>query len=321
VTNKPLEPVIVGADIGNATTAVATLPNGGSFLPSALTRLGVRPYDGMPVRGTSRHHIGYDKIQAIIGADALDLPGVDTLLSDSAVGAKRYTEQASLLCLFAGVSAALDGDVLGVRLATGMPLSLFEAHGAEVVKTLKGLHTYLYNGQQRRLLIADVKVYGEGREAWRLLSDEQRRGNVAIHDIGGRTWNVLLFRDGALRGARTYDFGIERMLDAIPAAPAGVSERWALQTEMRKSSKAHADIRAALESVITTEALATIERKIALGSAQRHAVLGGGAPFVAGVLRKRYGVDVVTLGGDAPETANARAYALALASEGNGNGK
>lgn len=308
----PYEPVIVGADIGNATTSIAKPDGVVSFFPSAFTWMGVRPYDGLSKIATSLHHITYNGRNYIVGNEALDMPGVDTLLAESGAEAhKRYLEDVSLLCFLAGVSAAFPAtDTVGVRLATGAPLSIFEAWGGEIAKRYKGSHEYTYNGHKRRVVVEEVQVYGEGREALRLLKADQRGGNVAVHDLGGKTWNVLLFKDGALKTFRTFDLGTERLLDNVRAVSKDPAARWALQSEMRQNPKAHAAIRAEIEREVDA-ALGVIERKVALPKADRHALIGGGATYLGTPLKARYNAPSTLLNGKAPEGANALAYALA----------
>lgn len=316
---QPLEPIVIGADIGNATTSIARADGTAAFFPSVLTTHALGAYDGMPISGTSRHHIDYETrdgtLHAVVGADALEMNGAETILNETAAAHVRYTEDVSLLCFLAGVSAAFpEASTVAVRLATGAPISLFEAHGAEIAQRYQGEHRYRYNGRERRVVVEGVQVLGEGREAWRLLTAEQRRGNVAIHDVGGKTWNVLLFKDGALKAARTFDYGTERLLDAVPLAPKGPIERWALQTDLRRNPKAQQAVRAQIERAISA-ALDVIDRKVALPQAHRHALIGGGAIYVAPLLKRRYSAPTVTLNGEAPESANAVAYAMAMAGE------
>ena len=226
-TRAPLDPTIIGADIGNATTCIARPDGAASFFPSIVAELGVRPYDGMSKIQTDRHHITYKGRHAVIGADAFELHG-DTILNETGELHARYVDQVSLMCFLAGIAAAYPtADVVGVQLATGAPLSIYEAHGGEIAAMYQGTHEFTYNGHARRVIVDKVRVYGEGREAWRLLTEEQRRGNVAIHDVGGKTWNVLLFRDGALKASRTYDWGTERLLDSVTALSRDAGTRWA----------------------------------------------------------------------------------------------
>lgn len=317
-TRAPLDPVIVGADIGNATTTVIThgpASARAAFFPSFVASFGVEPYEGLSKIATTRHHISHDGREAIIGDDALDGSGAVTLLTelDQADAWKRYTDVRSLWCFLAGVSAAFPTtDTVGVRLATGAPLSIYQAHGDAIRARYLGEHRYTYNGHARRVVVEDVKVYGEGREVLRLLPAEERRGRVAVHDLGGRTWNVLLFKDGALIGSQTFDLGVERILAKVKRMPADPGARWEIQREMRQSPKAHPAIRAELDRLIS-DALSVIEAKVRIDKAERHALAGGGAVYLPAALKRRYGTPAVVLNGDAPEEANARAYALAAA--------
>ena len=318
----PLAPIVVGADVGNATTTVVAhgpQPRV-SFFPSFVAQVGVGPYEGLSKIETDRHHVSVKGRHALVGADALE-SGATSLLAelDQADAWRRYINPRSLYCLLAGVSAAfVDADVLGVRLATGAPLSIYQAHGEAIRKHYLGEHVYTYNGHTRRIIVEDVRVYGEGREALRLLPPEQRRGRIAVHDIGGRTWNVLLFKDGALIGFETFEHGIDKLLSKVKAMPRDPGARWAVQAEMRRNPKAHPAIRAELATLITGDGtpelpgvLGIIEEKVRIDKAERHALIGGGAVHVPALITKRYGVPAVVLNGDAPEAANALAYALA----------
>lgn len=315
-SKRPYEPIILGADIGNATTTVvAHEPKSVSFFPSFIATMGVGAYEGLSKIATSRHHVSVGTRHALIGTDALDAPGADTLLANYGEDAgKRYVDDASLYCLLAGISSAfVEVDALGIRLATGAPLSLYKEWAPAIKRRYQGEHRYTYNGHQRALVVRDVQVYGEGRELLRLLPPEERRGRVAVHDIGGRTWNVLLFKDGALVGEGvTFDMGVERLFSQVASLPADPGARWYAQQEMRRSPKAHAAARAELDALIG-QALDTIERKVRIDKAERHVLGGGGAMYLPDVLRRRYKVPAMVLGGDAPETANALAYALAAA--------
>lgn len=314
VARFPLDPAIIGADIGNATTSLVTGGKVVAFFPSVISTSGVRAYEGLSkIAGTTRHHITYKDKHALIGADAMELGGA-TILKETGAPHDRYIEPVSLLCLLAGVSAAFpDADQLAIRLATGAPISLYEAHGESIAAFYRGAHEYIYNGHRRRLDIEEVCVYGEGREALRLLPPARRRGNIAVHDLGGKTWNVLLFKDGALKTSRTFPFGTERLLDDISRhVSKEPAERWEFQAELRRNPKAHPKARAALEAAIA-ERLDEIEQKVALPKAEQHAAMGGGAIYLPGVLKQRYKVPAAMLNGDTPEATNALAYALAMA--------
>lgn len=305
----------LGADIGNATTSIANADGALAFFPSFVAAINVRPYQGATRIKTDRHHISIDGINAIVGADAIDIYGHDTLMADaySAQDAyKRYLEPSSLYALLAGISTAYpDADDLNVNLGTGAPLSIFEPH-AEAIRThyLRSF-AYAYNGHARRVTFTDVQIYGEGMEALRLLPANLRTGNVAVHDLGGRTYNVILFKNGARRAEKTFDLGIDRLLGSIPSVSNDPGARWAIQSDMRTNKKAHTAIRQAMESA-THQAIGQIERKVNLPAADRHVLLGGGAVYLKDVLKSKYGKPVIVLNDKAPEAANAIAYARAI---------
>ncbi len=309
----PLQPVTVAGDMGNATTSVA-VDEKVVFFPSVVAEFGVKRFAGMSASaGGTYHHISYKGRHAVIGLDALEMPGYDTILNDTNEPQKRYTDDTSIMCFLAGLSALYpDAETLGVNLATGAPLSIYEAHAAEIIAAYRGAHEYEYNGRPRRALIEDVKIFGEGREAWRLLTPEQRTGNVALHDLGGKTWNTLLFADGVLRAHRTFELGTERLLDEIAAVPRDPARRWAIQSRMRKDPRAHPEVREAM-AVVIGQALRVIENKVNLPRAQKHALIGGGAFHLPEPLKLRYpGTQVITLNGKQPEVVNALAYAKAM---------
>lgn len=313
----PLQPIIVAGDVGNATTSVAVDDRQVIFFPSAIAEFEVGPFEGMSQSiGSGYHHVSYRGRHAVIGVEAMELSGSDTLLNDTREPQKRYTDDISVMCFLAGVSALYpNAETLGVSLATGAPLSLYQAHGAEIIATYHGVHEYIYNGQPRRALIEDVRVFGEGRESWRLMTPEQRAGNVALHDLGGKTWNVLLFTDGVLRSHRTFDLGVERLLDKIAMVPRDPGRRWAIQSQMRKDPKAQPELRAELARVVAG-ALRVIENKVNLPRAQKHALIGGGALHLPEPLRARYpGSQVFTINGKQPEIVNALAYVRAMRGE------
>lgn len=304
--------ITLGADIGNATVSVATVDGSVVFFPSFVATIGARPYSG--TGNPNRHHISMGGENALVGIDAIDGIGADTLMADAYTAQdayRRYLDTPSLYALLAGVAAATTDDHLTVNLGTGAPLSIFEPYGETIATHFRRRFDFTYNGRARSATFTSVRVYGEGMEAIRLLPEELRAGNVAIHDLGGRTWNTLLFKDGALRAYRTHDLGVERLLSAIPSlVSSDQAVRWALQAEMRASSKAHPDIRVAMGEVVK-RALKSIERKVNLPAADRHALLGGGAVYLPAPIKALYGKPAIILNDKAPEAANAIAYAKA----------
>ncbi len=153
----PYEPVIIGADIGNATTSIARPDGAAAFFPSVIAD-STRAYDGMSKIATDRHHVTYKGQHAVVGLDAFEMHG-DTILNETAAPHARYVDETSLLCFLAGIGAAFPTtDTVGVRLATGAPLSIYEAHGAEIAALYQGTHEFAYNGHARRVVVERVTV-------------------------------------------------------------------------------------------------------------------------------------------------------------------
>ena len=300
---------IVGADIGNATTSVVS---GGrvEFFPSfvAQTR---RAYQGGPVR-----HVTYQDRHYLIGADALEQPGHDSLMADALTedeAYKRYLSARSFVAFLAGLSALFpDREHLDISLGTGAPLGFYEAFSAHITARYVGPHVYAYQGRARTLTVHAGRVFGEGRAALVLLTPEQLEGGVSVHDIGGRTYNVQNFLDGVAKGeGGSYDSGVDRMLHDIASVPRDPGARWLMQSEMWRDPKAHGDVRRELMASIDDQ-LQVIEAKQRISRAVRHIVIGGGAHLAAPVIKARYKKPVIVVGGGAPQSANAVAYWLAM---------
>lgn len=304
----------IGADIGNGTTSVANGDGAHVFFPSfvATTR---RPYQGTGAATSTRHYITYKGINYVIGADALEMPGHDSLMAESLTEGeayKRYLDDRSFAAFLAGISALYpDSTSLDINLGTGAPLSVYEPWGQTIRERYMGAHEYAYMGRSRSLNVRSAVVFGEGAEVLRLMPANQQVGKVAIHDIGSRTYNVLFFNDGTLKRARSFDAGIDRLFADIAIVSSDPGARWPIRQEMRRNPKSHQEIRAELNRSLV-ETLATIETKLAMSQADRHILLGGGAPDAMPIIKARYGKPVIVASKTAPETVNALAYAKAI---------
>lgn len=313
----PYQPEPIGVDVGNATVTAATATGRTVFFPSfvAQTR---RRYEGASKIATTRHHVTYKGVNYIVGADALEIPGHDSLMAEGLSEDKayeRYLSDRSFAAFLAAVSALHPtADVLGVRLGTGAPLSVYEPWADALVRRYVGTHEYEYLGHKRRLIVDSANVYGEGVESPRLLPVDRRMGRVAAHDVGGRTYGVLLFNNGALVRKRAFDNGIDRLFADISIVSTDPGARWAMQQEMRSNPKAHAAVRAELNASLV-DSLKNFESKLKLADADLHIVMGGGAVYAAPVIEKRYKKPVIVLNESAPEMVNALAYAKAAADE------
>lgn len=312
----PLDPRIVGGDPGNATCSFNSPGIGTVFFPSFIATLGIGKYDGISKIQTTRHHITYKNTHAIVGSGATEAPmGYDTLLAEYQDEAqKRYTEEYSMLCFLAGISALFpQTDTVAIKFGTGAPVSLYQAYEEQIKKRYLGEHCYTYNGHNRRIVVSDVGVFGECREFLRLLPPNERLGRVMGYDIGGRTLNVVMWQDGEVIGQRTYDMGIDKLLVNIPSVSGDPLARLKMHQSIRSGSKTHSRSQAELENRLAG-ALKVVGRKFPIDTAERHIVGGGGAFGMANVLRGLYEktATIQILNGDKPETANAAAYAAAM---------
>lgn len=314
-SKAPLDPIIVGVDPGNATTTVASGGKIRAFFPSLRATVGVGPYNGMPVISTDGGHISRAGSHAVIGCPALDEMGADTLLralpEDRAH--ERYTSAATLDTLLVAIGCAFpEPECIGVALGIGMPSSLASQHGESVAASLKGAYDFVHQGRKRRIIFDTVRVFAEGREAIRLLTPAQMIGPVAIHDIGGRTYNLNVYRNGGHVKGDALALGIDKLLDRVPSASPTPVIRWSLMNDLRTKPKSHPAIRKDLAALLF-EAVLTWEGKYTLESAVRHVVIGGGAFALAPVLERRYpNSNVIVLGGDRSEQINALTYAKAI---------
>ena len=316
----PYQPVTVGMDVGNATTSGVVIgeKERTSFFPSLIASVGVQAYDGMERVASGHHHILYRGTNYVVGEEAIHEMGFYSLRNELAASAAwtRYVGNESIACFLAGVASMFpDVDVVSIDLGTGAPLSMYQAHGKEIRKVLRGEHEFSYNGHQRKVLVNRVECYGEGREVLRLVPREERMGKIAVYDLGGRTLNTVFFLNGAEKRVVTKDFGIDRLFQRLPSIDRDLAVQWQIMREMRESSRNHQDVREGLLSLLSA-ALDIIAREVALGLAERHYVIGGGAFLLAQALKAKKFGSVRILHEHAPEAANAKAYALAMRGEG-----
>jgi hypothetical protein len=301
-------------DLGNATTSgvVAGSDKRTSFFPSVIASVGIGSYNGMSRIAGNNHHISYDGRNYIVGEEALHEMGAYSLLSNLGPDKAwtRYVSPESFACFLASVSAMYpDADAVSVRLATGAPLSIYQAHGEKIAQRYVGEHRYTYNGHDRSVLVESATCYGEGRETLHLVPREERMGKIAVHDLGGRTYNVVFFHNGQQKTTLTNNFGIELLLQRINTIDDDLSVRWQIMREMRENPKAHQDVRDALVKMLAS-AIEINSKKMRLELAEQHYLIGGGAFLLERALKGRY-PNIRVLGSN-PETANARAFALAM---------
>lgn len=156
---------------------------------------------------------------------------------------ERYADGWNLDFLFAAVGALTKGaEHITARVVTALPYGLWAAHQADVSAALlngRKPHSFIYNGQAKRLAIREATVEREGHVAWWALPVEWRQGLTLVLDWGGHTCNIVLV-DAAgevVPGrAMTQPVGCETILDDLSAElprPLTISERAALLAAIR----------------------------------------------------------------------------------------
>lgn len=308
----PTAPHIVTVDVGNASTTAVVGGKIAAHFPSFIARFGVGAYTGDPVRRTDGGHISWKGQHAAIGCEALRHPGYDTLLAALPEGEahQRYTAPASIMTLLTAIGSAIpEAEYISVILGTGVPKSV-EPHAATIARALTGAYDFTHHGRQRRIEIVECRVFVEASQVHRLLTPEQRRGDVAIHDLGGRTYGVHGIADGAYRGGRSYPLGMDLILDGIN----GISTDPAARLETLRALSANPKHDPALRRQIVgelREAIKVASVKSPLARVQTHVVIGGAAALMAEALKAEYPAARIAALPDAI-AANALSYAAAM---------
>ena len=308
----PTAPHIVAVDVGNASTTAVVSGAVAAHFPSFVARFGVGSYAGDAVLRRDGGHITWDGQHAFIGCDALRIAGYDSLLAALPEGDahQRYTAPASIMTLLAAIGSAIpEPEYLSIALGTGVPKSV-EPHAASIGKALTGRYDFVHHGRPRRIDIVTCQVFVEASQVHRLLTPAQRAGDVAIHDLGGRTYGVHGVSDGAYRGGRSYPLGMDVILDGI----SGISTDPGARLETLRALAANPKHDPALRRQIVAglrDAIKVAAVKSPLARVRSHVVIGGAAWALAEALRAEYsGADVVVP--DYAAAANALSYAAAM---------
>lgn len=299
----PATPAIVAVDPGNATTTAISADGRAVFFPSFVASRGVRPFAGRVSEGY--HHLSYQGREYLVGDAALSHGRYETLLAEMDAGRawERYIDRLSVVTLLTAICAATDAPT--VELATGAPQSFEDATLAAIGSKLTGTYEVIYNGQPRTITIRAARVYREAASLLGLISD--LAGYGIVHDVGGRTWQPVPYRDGRMLGTpRSWDEGTDRLLD-LAGVNTDPGARWALVAEMRRNVKAHPAIRESIAGAVNA-LLDEKNRRINIDAADRHIVAGGLAPVLVPILQARYRGKRVEAISERPEASNAIAY-------------
>jgi hypothetical protein len=199
-----------------------------------------RPGDWKALAG-DEHVVTVDGIDRYVGRLAAETA---THAAHARGSEERYSDGWNLDYLYAAIGALTSGAaVVRASVVTGLPFDLWAAHQADVAKTIKGKHSFSYNGQPKTLTVTSVAVEREGVSAWHALPAEWRTGGpMLIIDWGGHTANIVVMAaDGAIVDGMTQPVGCETILDDISQAlprPLTTAERAGLLVALRDGAAA-----------------------------------------------------------------------------------
>lgn len=229
------ESVVVDAvaDVGNARTFALVAPIDGAkpievTMPSVRSLRGAFSYRLFAERGKpagSWHALADDE-------HVLELGGVERFLGQLAAehapaastgrgSDERYSDGTVLDFVLVALARALPrARKISARLATVVPISLWETIALSVEQSLKGRHSFRYNGRDVEVHISEVVVMREGEAAYLALS-KRHGGRELLLDGGGRTHNAALFAEGVYRTGVTIEIGLDTTLDDVDSALIG----------------------------------------------------------------------------------------------------
>ncbi len=205
--------ITAGADIGNATSIIAVLPEGGKVtvlkMPTALAFT-----FALPSKLERDDHIFYDTHgvpSLAVGMAALRYSEGEVI---TARGSRERYGDFLTRFIIAGIAAQVKADRILVRtLAVTVPAKHFEKAAPVVVKALKKTHTASYRGRQVTIEVKAVRVYRESEAALAHVADKAV-GNTILIDGGGGQTHIAIARDGQLRGEPvTRETGFQRVID------------------------------------------------------------------------------------------------------------
>lgn len=117
--------------------------------------------------------------------------------------------------LLYAIEKSLKGDAKNINLVLGVPVENFGV-GNDFKKDLEDKEfEYSFNNNKRTVKINKVAVVGEAISSFYVLPPEERSGDVMIIDIGGRTINVVTFRNGKIEHKKQINTGMLDFYDKV----------------------------------------------------------------------------------------------------------
>lgn len=112
---------------------------------------------------------------------------------------------------------AMSTDKEDVKIVVGMPNYQLEedVHVNKMKNKFIGEFNFSLNGEKRKLNVLDMKIFPEGMGAYYTITNDLSDKDVVLIDIGGSTFNVLLFKNNEFIKADTLPFGSLNLLNDI----------------------------------------------------------------------------------------------------------
>lgn len=117
--------------------------------------------------------------------------------------------------LLYAIAKSVPEDVPLIKLVLGVPLSNL-AIGDKFKDELENRTIeFKYNNKTRTILIAKVAIIAEGVSSYYSLNETQRSSDCVVIDIGGRTVNIVSYKNKKMDIKATYPEGMIQLYDKI----------------------------------------------------------------------------------------------------------
>lgn len=152
----------------------------------------------------SKNIIEYDNKKYQIGVGKLDTEIV-----------KAYRKNTLPLFLYALGNSVPDKSK--IKLIMGLPS--FQLESDEQIQEIKdkfiGNFNFKMNGDKREFTVLDMMIYPEGMGAYYCIEQDLSNKDIILIDIGGSTFNVLLFKNNEFIKAKSLPFGSMNLIDKL----------------------------------------------------------------------------------------------------------